>query len=221
MAIGTTAAIIGGAALAGGAALQGYQANKQAKAARSAAGDVREANDQALEEQKRQFDALQKLLKPYIKAGTGAIGAQQDLLGLSGANQQQQAIDALERQPLFQSLMSQGEESILQNASATGGLRGGNTQSALAKFRPQMLSQIIQQQLAGLGGLSTLGQASAAGQGAQGMNFAGNVGNLLASSAEATGNAKLASPSPIVAGAQPIMQGIGTIGGYGIQKGWF
>ena len=55
-------------------------------------------------------------------------------------------------------MVQQGQDAILQNASAIGGLRGGNTQAALAQFRPALLSQLIAEQYNRLGGLSSLGQ---------------------------------------------------------------
>ncbi|WP_449405980.1 hypothetical protein [Massilia phosphatilytica] len=36
--------------------------------------------------------------------------------------------------PRFQALQQQGNDAILANASATGGLRGGNVQGALGQF---------------------------------------------------------------------------------------
>jgi hypothetical protein len=67
----------------------------------------------------------------------------------------------------------------LQQAAATGGLRGGNIQAALAQFRPQVLSGLIEQQYGRLGGLTQLGQASAAGVGSAGMQTGTNVSNLI------------------------------------------
>lgn len=136
-----------------------------------------------------QLGALESLFAPYTQAGQQALGGlnqyaqgglaafqqQQALSGALGADAQRQAIAGLENSPAFAALAKQGEDAILQNASATGGLRGGNTQAALAQFRPALLNQQIQQQFANLGGLSALGaqnlntlgqfgQASAAGQ---------------------------------------------------------
>jgi len=74
---------------------------------------------------------------------------------------QQQAIDNLANGAQFQSLVRRGEDAILANASATGGLRGGNTQAALAQFRPQMLQALIDKQLANLGGIAANGQNAA------------------------------------------------------------
>jgi hypothetical protein len=97
-----------------------------------------------------------------------------------------------EQSPLFQALTQQGENAILQNASATGGLRGGNVQAALSQFRPQALNALIEQQYGRLGGLSELGQASAAGQAASGMESASNIGNLLANQGAAIAGGQMA-----------------------------
>jgi hypothetical protein len=167
-------------------------AKQQAKAAEAASEIQGQAADTAIQEQRRQFDMLTELLRPYVEAGTPALQRQQALLGLRGAPEQQAAIGALEQSPLFQSAVRQGEEALLQQASATGGLRGGNIQAALAQFRPAMLQEQIAQQFERLGGLTSLGQASATGQGAAGMGMAGSIGNLLAQRGQALAGGKLA-----------------------------
>lgn len=167
-----------------------FTANQAKKdAANSANAAVAQGNQAAIEEQRRQFDAIQALLKPYVQAGTGALTAQQNLIGLGGPQAQQDAIAALQQGPQFQSMLQQGENSILQNAAATGGLRGGNTQAALAQFSPQLLSELINQQYNKLGGLTSLGQNSAVGQGNAGIQTGQNIASLL----QSTGNAQAAA----------------------------
>lgn len=151
----------------------------QADAASDAAAAQGASAQAGIDEQRRQFDALQALLKPYTEAGVGALGQQSTLLGLGGAGAQQQAISGLENSPSFQAMMQQGENAMLQNASATGGLRGGNLQGAMAQFRPQLLAQQIQQQFQNLGGLTSVGQNAAAGVGNAGMNTGANIATLL------------------------------------------
>jgi hypothetical protein len=153
---------------------------KQAGQAAEKAGQLQAGMaEKGIEEQRRQFDKLVELMAPFVTSGQAAIGAQQGLIGLSGPEQQAQAIQALQTSPQMQAMIQQGENALLQQAAATGGLRGGNVQAALAQFRPQMLNQLINQQFANLGGLSQLGQAAAAGQASSGMAMAGDVGNLL------------------------------------------
>ena len=172
----------------------GITGAKQAGEAAERAGQTQAAAAQAgIEEQRRQFDKLVEIMSPYVTAGSGALEAQQALAGLGGQEAQQAAISGIEQSPIFQALSRQGEEALLQSASATGGLRGGNVQAALAQFRPQMLQQMIEQRYSQLGGLSSLGQASAAGQAAQGMQSASNIANLLANQGQAIAGGQTAA----------------------------
>ena len=175
------------ATVAGGVGL--YSASKaskaQSKASNSAAAAQSEGDRLAIEEQRRQFDAIQKLLAPYNEAGTKGLSAQQDLLGLNGAGQQTAAYDAIANSPAMAAYAQQGENALLQNASATGGLRGGNTQGALAQYRPQLLNQLINQQYANLGGITSIGQNAAAQTGNAGMATANNISGLLQNSGSA------------------------------------
>jgi len=170
-------AMVAGAAITvvGGA----VAANQKKKAAQGAANAQTESDDKAIAEQQRRFDAIQKLLSPYVEGGNKGIAGQQDLLGLNGAPAQQTAINGIQSSPMFGAMAQQGEDAILQNASATGGLRGGNTQGALAQFRPQLLNQLIDQQYQRLGGLTQIGQASAAGVGAAGQQSGDAISKLL------------------------------------------
>lgn len=179
-----------------GDVIGGITGAKQQGEAAERAGEIQAgAAEAGIAENRRQFDKLVALMSPFVTTGTSAIGAQGALLGLNGAQEQAQAISALESSPQFTSLIRQGENALLQNAAATGGLRGGNTQNALATLRPQMLSALIESQYSKLGGLSQLGQASAAGQASAGMQSAGAVSDLLAQQGAARAGGVLAQGS--------------------------
>lgn len=194
-------------------------ANDQARAASNAANIQSDAANRGIAEQRRQFDALQRLMAPYVSGGTQAFIGQQELLGLRGQYPQQQAIRAIEQSPTFTSMIQQGENSILQNAAATGGLRGGNIQGALAQFRPQILSALLEQQFNRLGGLSQLGQASAAGQGAQGMQTGVNIANLLGNSASALAGGEIARGQQKSGVFGDVLKlGLGATAGFGPAK---
>ncbi len=154
-------------AVVGAISIGGSLLSSSAK--KSAAGQASQSQVDAaqlgIDETGRQFDVVQELLSPYVESGEVALSGQAALLGLAGDEAQASAITNIENSPQFTSLVQQGEQGILQNASATGGLRGGNTQAALAQFRPQVLSNLIQQRFGNLTTLSSLGQASAAGVG--------------------------------------------------------
>jgi len=178
-----TALVVGGSQLVGSV--------MQADAASEAASIQAGAAGEGIAEQRRQFDALQALLKPYVEAGTPALEQQQALLGLKGPEAEQAAIERIRGGQTFQELARQGEEALLQRASATGGLRGGNIQGALAQFRPALLSQAIEQQYGRLGGMTELGQRSAVGVGAAGIQSGTNVANLLAQQGAARSGGEL------------------------------
>lgn len=197
----------------------GKAADTQAAASQAAADAQAAATEKGIAEQRRQFDKMVSLLSPYAKAGTGALSAQQNLLGLNGAGAQKAAISGIENSPYFQATAKQGENAILQNASATGGLRGGNVQGALGQFRPQLLNQLVQQQYANLGGITNMGQSAAAGQAAGGMQSANAIGNLYSQGGAAQAQGYLGAGQAQAGGylgqAQATNQGISNLIGFG------
>ena len=178
-----TALAVGGSQLIGSS----MQADAAGDAARIQAG----ASAEGIAEQRRQFDAMRELLKPYTEAGVPALEAQQAFLGLRGPEAERAAIERISGGERFQELTRQGEEALLQRASATGGLRGGNIQGTLAQFRPQVLNSLIEEQYGRLGGMTSLGQRSAAGVGAAGMETGVNVANLLGQQGSALAGGEL------------------------------
>ena len=220
-------------AIGGGSLLSG---GIQAGTSLAAADMQRDEARAARHMQEQQFQQVQQLLSPYVQAGQGAIAGlqpyqqaglgalqqQQALLGLGGADQQQQAMQALQSDPAFMAMAQQGEGAILQNAAATGGLRGGNAQAALGQFRPQLLNQFLQQRMASLGGLvglgqsttqgiAGLGQASAAGVGAAGQQSASAIGNLMQQQGAASAGGLLGAGQAI---GNTVNQGIGGLLAY-------
>jgi hypothetical protein len=167
-------------------------ADSSRRAANTAADAQNRATDAAMGEQQRQFDSVRQLLQPYVQTGTNALGQQSNLAGANGNDAQAQAIQALMQSPQFTSAQRLGENRILANASATGGLRGGNVQAALAQFSPALLASTINDQYQRLGGLSSMGQNAAAGVGNAGMSTGNNISNLLGQIGSANAGAALA-----------------------------
>jgi hypothetical protein len=140
--------------------------------------------------------------------------------GLSGAGAQSAAIRGIQSGPQFQAMLRQGQNSILQNASATGGLRGGNTQAALGQFSPMLLSNLIQQQLGNYGGLVGIGQNAAAGTGNAGMQTGNNITALLGQQGSAQAGAALANGQAQQNMYGAIGNGIGLFAGMGGFRGF-
>ena len=203
-----TALVVGGTSL--------VSSYVQGEGAKSAAGTQAGAAQAGIAEQRTALDKLQTLLQPYVvvgapaitglkpyaEAGVPAFEQQQALLGLRGPEAERAAIERISGGARFQEMAQQGEEALLQGASATGGLRGGNIQGALAQYRPALLSSLIEQQYGKLGGLADIGretqtnlakigQASAAGVGAQGVTTGTNVANLFGQQGQAIAGGQL------------------------------
>ena len=212
MTFGLSGAALAGIAVGGATLIAG---NRQAKAAESAAQIQAGSSEAGIAEQRRQFDAIRELLKPYTEAGLPALEAQQALLGLQGPQAERAAIERIRGGETFKALTRQGEEALLQRASATGGLRGGNIQAALSQFRPQLLSSLIEQQYGRLGGMTALGQQSAAGVGAAGLETGANVANLLGQQGAALAGGELAQGRAFASIPSAISGGLGIYSGLG------
>ena len=191
------AAVIGSAVIGGVVSMSA--SSKAAKAQTNAA-------NLTVEEQRAAREQMRTLLNPYVSAGTPALQSQMAALGLSGPEAQQAYVTQQAQSPIFQSLAQQGETAILQNASATGGLRGGNVQGALAQFRPALLNEFLEQQYSRLGDLTKVGQVSAAGVGASGITSATNIGNAYTQAGQAQAGGALAA-------GNAFNQALGTVAG--------
>jgi len=216
-----TAVVAGGATIIGGS----MQSSAAKSAASTAAGAQERSAQLGIEEQRRQFDEIRRLLEPYVAAGTPALQAQQEILGLRGPQAETAQIEAVQRSPIFQERMRQGEEALLQRASATGGLRGGNIQAALAQFRPALLAEELETRYGRLGGMTALGQQSAVGVGTAGQQLGRDVSGLLATQGAARAGAALAggtspvgqflSAAPSMIGTYYGLTGTSPFGGFG------
>jgi hypothetical protein len=195
------AAGIGAAGGIGGGLLASHGASK-------AATIQNQADQAAIAEQRRQSDTTNQNLAPFRQAGLGGLAGYGNLVGTNGAPQQQSAIDALQASPFYQSLYRNGLEANLQNASATGGIRGGNEQRGLADFGSDTLAQVIQMQLGNLGGLAQMGLGATNSTGAFGAAASGNIANLMQNQGQNSGDAALAQ-----AGAMSgIFKSLGSLG---------
>jgi hypothetical protein len=212
MTFGLSAAALSAVAVGGATLVSGYMAGEAAEDA----ANIQAGSAQAgIAEQRRQFEAARELLKPYTEAGVPALEAQQALIGLQGPEAERAAIQRIQGGETFQALTRQGENALLQQASATGGLRGGNIQGALAQFRPQLLSSLIEQQYGRLGGMAELGQQSAAGVGTAGLQTGTNVANLLGQQGAALAGGELAQAKAFGSIPAAISGGLGIYSGLG------
>lgn len=193
--------------------------NQQASAAQNASQTQSASYDKAIEEQKRQYNKIIEMMQPFLTAGAGGLSQYQNLLGVSGTDKQQEAIDALKTSPLYTSTMQSGQNAIIQNASATGGLRGGNVQNSLGTLGTNVLSNLYQNQLGNYFNLANMGQSAAALQANVGQSTSSNIGNLLSSQGNALAQGILSSGNA-QSNTMGSLAGLG-LAGAGIYKAFF
>lgn len=203
----------------GGSVLKGKAASKAGKLQVASEQEAIAQQRAAIEEQRLAREEMRTLLNPYVEAGGSALQGQMAALGLAGPEALEAYVAQQEKSPYFQSLARQQEEAILQNASATGGLRGGNVQGALAQFRPALLNQFLDQQYGRLGGLTKIGQASAAGVGAAGQEAATQIGQNLTNIGTGFRNVGSYQSGSALAKGQMYGDILGSVGG--VAKGFF
>lgn len=235
----------GAAALIGGGiySATGAMGEDQRKAIEQGAGAQVAGTRQQEAAVQQGNEAVQAMLDPYAQqranpaltqyqqSGMTADAQMRAFLGLSGPEAQQQAIAQIESSPAFAAMLQQGENAILQNASATGNLRGGNTQAALAQFRPALLNSLMEQQYAKLAGMQNYGQGASTnllGTGLQATGtHASSRSNLAQQLAQIYGDRAAYQAGGIIGQQQAVQQGrqqafdntLGVLGtGIGIAK---
>lgn len=166
--------------------------NSASKAAKKAAKIQAASAEKGIAELQRQFDLTRADFGPYKEMGVKGLAQLGDLVGINGGESQSAAIEALRASPFYQSLYRTGEEALLANASATGGLRGGNTQRSLADFGADTLMATIERQLSSLGGLAGMGMGATESVANFGQNKAQGVAGLYGKQGNAFASAALA-----------------------------
>ena len=110
-----------------------------------------------------------QMLQPYMQQGGQANQLQAALSGALGLEAQKKAYADYQNSPGVQWAQQQGEQSVLRNAAAAGGLGGGNTLKALQAFGTGLALQDYGNNFSRLGQVADRGYGAATtGAGLQG-----------------------------------------------------
>lgn len=156
-----------------------FGGGSQKKASRKAEAAMVDAYNKGIAEQQRQFDLTRSDYAPYLGVGLKGLEGLGNLTGVNGNDALTAALAAIESSPELASRIRIGEDALLANASATGGLRGGNTEHSLFDLRGDLLAEQIGTQLQRYAGLVGMGQGATDSVSAFGQNKANNVTGLL------------------------------------------
>lgn len=122
---------------------------------KSGRSDLADQYAKGLEQAAAGAETASGFMQPFQQAGQTAL---QQQLALSGALGPEAFQQAYQESPQIQFLREQGEQGVMRNAAAMGGLGGGNVQKELSRFNQGLASQGLQQQIQNMAGLASQGQ---------------------------------------------------------------
>lgn len=132
-------------------------------------------------------------INPFVQGGADASRMQADLSGANGPQAQQAAFQNFQNSPGQQFAVEQGEQAIIRNQAAIGGLGGGNVRRELNRQGIGHAQQNFQQQFQNLGSIAGRGQQAAGLQAGIQERGGVNLSNLALQGgvlpAQAVGNA--------------------------------
>jgi hypothetical protein len=157
-----------------GRSIVGQVTGQNAKdAAREAAAVQKEAGLAAIDEARAARETARTDLMPYAQFG------QQQLPALSSILNPQGQVDYLQNNPIFKASLANMNEQVLNNAAVRGRLNAGDTrQRFLENFQASALP-LLSYQTNSLFNAANLGQSSAAGQAANGLNASQVIGSNI------------------------------------------
>lgn len=209
------AAILGSAAIGAGASLFG--AGKQAAASERAAELMADAQQRALEEQRRQFDLTRADFAPYRETGTNALAEFGRLYGvgrggLLSGDEMTAARERFKATPGYDFRFSEGVRALDRSAAARGRLRGGGYGRELTRYGQGIAADEFGTYSNALSRLAGVGQSATGSTAAAGQGTANAISNIFQTGANQQGNALLnaatARASGYAGGANALSGGV-------------
>ena len=178
-------------------------------AARQAARAERKGMQQAIAEQRRQFDETRNMLMPFVDAGTGQLDSLTQGAGLEGFAGN---LNEILMSEAFDPIRQRRQEAINANFGQAGLLNSSGRARAIADdltdFGMGIEGMLFDRQ----GGLAGMGQNAAGSLAGFGQQTAQNIGNLQAGMGQSRAAGILSSQQ---ARSNALNQGLGMLGGIG------
>ena len=178
-----------------------------------AAEDAGKAQEKASSIQQQflrdKWNELQGMQMPFIQQGQQAFGMYGNLTGASGAQAQQDALSKFQMSPQAQFGLEQQLKTMNQNASATGGIFGGNRLQQEAGTRTQAYQNDLANYLERLRSQAALGQQASGALGGVGTISGQGIAGAIGAGGDAQANAALMATQA----QQGAASGASTIGG--------
>jgi hypothetical protein len=171
-------------------------------AAEEAARVQSQAAVSAVPIQQQAFLGAQQNIQPFVGVGQAALGSRAALAGLGGQAGQEAAFAQIAESPGQRFIRDRQQRALLRNASAIGGLGGGNIRTALQEQAAGFAAQDIGAQRQELAQLSGGGLQAAGTLGGLGAATAGNIADLTQAEAAARATGILGSQQAQASGVE-------------------
>jgi len=155
------------------------------------------AQQQGIEEDRRQFDLNRQDFAPQIEAGNLGREELLNLLGLRGVAGEQDAVDRFSESPGQKFLRERGERTLLRNNAAIGGLGGGNVRRELQEQAIGFGQKFLGERKDRLAGVAGGGASAVANQAGLGTRISGRIGQRFANQGNARASGILDSAGRI------------------------
>lgn len=179
-------------------------------AAQDAARVQEEAAVAAVPIQQQALLGAQANIQPFADVGQAALGSRAALAGLGGQAGQQAAFAQLQESPGQRFIRDRQQRALLRNASAIGGLGGGNVRTALQEQAAGFATQDIENQRRELAQLSGGGLQAGTTLGGLGAATAGNIADLTQAQAAARASGILGAQQAEASGLEQAI-GLGNV----------
>lgn len=157
-----------------------------------AADAAKKASGQVMAGQRQARNYLQDYYAPMQGQKTEANQMLAGFYGLDGGDPNAM-YQSVMQSPQYGQMINAGEQGVLRNASATGGMRGGNVQRSLANNSQNVLNSMVNQRVQGLQGFANrntgendianimmqMGQTQGQGTTAAAQSRQQGIGNLM------------------------------------------
>lgn len=187
-----------------------------ANAADKASKATQQSADQAVAEERRQYDQTREDQAPWLQTGKSALDALAGMYGVSGSGNQTPDYSAFYKSPDYDFAQQEGIKGVDAGAASRGYLDSGETRKAEIAYSSNLAKQNFGSYADRLAGLAGVGQTAATNLGAVGANTSGNISNIIQSAGNNRASSYLTQGKSY---ADSIGTAAGAIGGIGMNYG--
>ena len=183
--IGGGASLLSGLFGGGGSSMSGLE-----DAINTASQRQYMADQQAIQAQQQALQEARGYEQPFYTAGRQGLGQYMNMLGLGPQGTGYDATAWLQKTPGYQWTLGQGVNALDRSAAASGLLKSGAQYKGLMNYGEGLATNMAYAPyMSALADLTNKGWGAASLMGGQGIQTAGNVGNILMNQGQSQANA--------------------------------